>query len=117
MTKKPHKRNEDNRSNRSIVLKHIKQYYELGQTDRRTYGQFNFIMPPKQKFWGHKKTRTGSKGDKNTPKPGHGHSINTDKPKQNSFSNITIKSIEFSFRKSITNRILAKSKSHNSAMT
>ena len=61
--------------------------------------------------------RTGTEGDKNTPKLGHGHSINTDKPKQNSFSHIIMKSIEFSFRKSIPDRILAKSKGHNSAMT
>ena len=26
-------------------------------------------------------TRTGTEGDKNTPKPGHGHSTNTDVPK------------------------------------
>ena len=27
-------------------------------------------------------TRTGTEGDKNTPKPGHGHGINTDKQKK-----------------------------------
>ena len=26
-------------------------------------------------------TRTGTEGDENTPKPGHGHSTNTDIPK------------------------------------
>ena len=46
------------------------------------------------------------------PKPGHGHIINTD-----SLNNITIPSIEFSFRKSISDRILAKSTGHISAMT
>ena len=63
-------------------------------------------------------TRTGTEGDKNTPKPGHGHGINTDKPKQNSLSHITMKFIEFSFRKSIPvpDHILAKSKGHNSTM-
>ena len=40
------------------------------------------------------------------PKPGHGHSINTDKPKQNSFSHLTMKCIEFSLQKSILDRIL-----------
>ena len=63
------------------------------------------------------KTRAGSEGDKYTPKPCHGHSINTDKPKQNSFSHILMNYIELSFRKSIPDRILAKSKGHNSTMT
>jgi len=61
-------------------------------------------------------TRTGTEGDKNTPKPGHGHGINTDKPKQNSLSHIAMKSIEFSFLKSIPDHILAKSNGHNSTM-
>jgi len=60
---------------------------------------------------------TGTEGDKNIPKPGHGHSINTDKPKQNSFSHTIMKSIEFSFQKSIPDHILAKSKGYNSPMT
>jgi len=59
-------------------------------------------------------TRTGTEGDKSTPKPSHGQSINTDEPKQNSFSHITMISIVFSFRKSIPNRILAKSNGYNS---
>ena len=65
-------------------------------------------------------TRTGTACDKNTSKPGNSgndHNKNRDRPKQNSLSHITMKSIEFSFRKSIPDRILAKSKDHNSTMT
>jgi len=62
-------------------------------------------------------TRTGTEGDKNTPKPGYGRSTNTDKPKQNSFSRTIMKSIEFKFRKSIPDRILAKSMGHTSTIT
>ena len=61
-----------------------------------------------QAIYANDSTRTGTEGDKNTPKPGHGHSINTDKPKQNSFSQITMKLIEFSFRKSIPDRFFEK---------
>jgi len=28
-----------------------------GWTDGRTDGRFDFIMPPKEKFWGHKKSK------------------------------------------------------------
>ena len=64
-----------------------------------------------------KKLELALKVTKNTPKPGHGHSINTDKPKQNSLSHTIMESIEFNFRKSIPDRILEKLKGHNSAMT